>query len=190
MDDRLAMNKSTKTLILLLTISGSALADDAGIQRCRGIVNATVRLACYDSLVVPMAAASAATGKPVAAAEARPSPPTPAAATAPATSPAAPPPQTSAIAPIPAKSDTFGLEHRASVVAVEAIESYIPGRFEGWEPKSNITLANGQVWQVTDDTSRYLLLNDAKVRVRRGALGAFYLEFEKSNHSPRVRRVK
>ena len=38
--------------------------------------------------------------------------------------------------------------------------------------------------------SRYLTLNDPKVRIRRGALGAFYLEFEKVNHSPRVRRVQ
>ena len=29
-----------------------------------------------------------------------------------------------------------------------------------------------------------------KVRVRRGALGAFFLEFEGSNRSPKVRRVQ
>ena len=70
------------------------------------------------------------------------------------------------------------------------IESYIAGRFEGWEAKSNIKLANGQVWQIADDSRRYLTMNDPKVRIRRGALGAFYLEFEKSNISPRVRRVQ
>ena len=204
MDDQLAMNKSTKGLILLLTLSGSALADDAGLLRCRGIVSGSARLACYDALVVPAASANTATTKLVSPPDSRPLPPAtgtgpaPAVAVAPATSnvasnvPAnvAAAPSTPAAAPVPKTTDTFGFENRASPVTVDAIESYIPGRFEGWQPKSNIQLANGQVWQVMDDTSRYLLLTDAKVRIRRGALGAFYLEFEKSNHSPRVRRVK
>ena len=142
-----------KALILLLSISSSALADDAGILRCRGITGASARLACYDALVVPAAEAKAA-------------------------------------ASVQQETEQFGLENRASPGTADAIESYIPGRFEGWEAKSKLKLANGQVWQIADDSSRYLPLNDPKVRIRRGVLGAFYLEFEKSNHSPRVRRVQ
>lgn len=149
------MNKTMKALSLLLSISGSALASDAGILRCRGITEASARLACYDALVVP-AASSPSSSAPAASVQ----------------------------------QAQFGLENPASPGTVDAIESYIPGRFEGWEAKSNLKLANGQVWQIADDSSRYLPLNDPKVRIRRGVLGAFYLEFETSNYSPRVRRVQ
>ena len=172
------MNNTMKALILLLSISGSALANDAGILRCRGITEASVRLACYDALVVPAGDAKAATSKPAVQPESRPSP---AASSASSTAP---------VASVQQKTDQFGLENRASPGTVDAVESYIPGRFEGWEAKSSIKLANGQVWQIADDSSRYLTLNDPKVKIRRGALGAFYLEFEKVNHSPRVRRVQ
>lgn len=147
------MNKTMQAFILLLSISGSALADDAGILRCRGITAASARLACYDALVVPAADAKAAAGKPAA-------------------------------------QPGFGLESRAVPGTVDAIESHIPGRFEGWEANTRLKLANGQVWQIVDDSSRYLSLNNPKVRIRRGMLGAFYLEFEQSNYSPRVRRVQ
>ncbi len=159
------MNKTVQVLVLLLSISGSALANDAGILRCRGITGAAARLACYDALVVPSAEAKAAASKSAGQPESRPS-------------------------PASAQQDQFGLENRAGPGTVDAIESHLPGRFEGWDAKSKLKLANGQVWQIADDSSAYLQLNDPKVRIRRGVLGAFYLEFEKSNHSPRVKRVQ
>ena len=82
------------------------------------------------------------------------------------------------------------MENRTAPGTLDAIESTIPGRFEGWDAKANIKLANGQVWQIADDSSRYVTMNDPKVKIRRGALGSFYLEFEKINHSPKVRRVQ
>ena len=42
--------ESMKTLLLLLLASGSALADDASLLRCRTLGDATQRLACYDAL--------------------------------------------------------------------------------------------------------------------------------------------
>ena len=74
--------------------------------------------------------------------------------------------------------------------ALEAIESHIPGHFEGWEPRSRIRLANGQIWQISDDSRRYHDIQNPKVSVRRGALGAFYLEIEGTNSSPRVKRLQ
>lgn len=41
-----------KKLLLLLLVSSTALADDAGLLRCRGITDASARLACYDALPV------------------------------------------------------------------------------------------------------------------------------------------
>lgn len=169
------MNKTVQALILLLSIPGSALANDAGILRCRGITGASARLACYDALVVPAAESKAAASKPAGQSESGSSPA------------ASSPPSTASLASV--QQHQFGLENRAGP-GTDAIESHIPGRFEGWDAKSNLKLANGQVWQIADDSSRYLQLNDPKVRIRRGVLGAFYLEFEQSNYSPRVRRVQ
>lgn len=85
----------------------------------------------------------------------------------------------------------FGLEaQQAAQTQLDAIETSITGRFYGWGPGERIELANGQVWQVSDDSRGVLDVLNPKVRVRRGALGAFFLEFEGSNRSPKVRRVQ
>ena len=86
--------------------------------------------------------------------------------------------------------EQFGIEGRKSISELDAIESAIPGRFEGWEPRSRIKLANGQIWQIADDSSRYLYLDNPKVTIRRGSLGAFYLEVEGSTWTARVKRVQ
>ncbi|MDH5264386.1 MAG: hypothetical protein OEX21_06535, partial [Betaproteobacteria bacterium] len=87
--------------------------------------------------------------------------------------------------------EQFGLEQRKPEVVVDAIESTLPGSFDGWGPKANFRLANGQVWQVADDSSGSTrTIENPKVRIRRGALGAFYLEIEGTNRSPRVRRLQ
>ena len=88
------------------------------------------------------------------------------------------------------KPQEFGFEHRRETLKTEAIESTIPGRFEGWGPNESIRLANGQVWQVADDSKAMHWIENPKVRIRRGALGAFYLEIEGTNRSPRVRRLQ
>jgi hypothetical protein len=82
------------------------------------------------------------------------------------------------------------MENRAPVGELAAIESHIPGTFLGWSQYTTIRLANGQVWQVVDEETRRMRLQDPKVRVRRGMMGAFYLEFEAHNYSPRVRRLQ
>lgn len=97
-------------------------------------------------------------------------------------------PAVAAIAPqTPAQ---FGLESKTAKTELGAIESRIVGRFEGWSAGSRIKFENGQVWQVSDDSSRYLDLNNPKIVVRRGALGVFYLEIDGTNHSPKVRRLQ
>ena len=154
-------------LLALAIAAGPALAQTAQtLQACRSITDAAKRLACYDELPLPGPQAAAATSVPVAPAAAVP-------ATA---------------APDPAR---FGLENKASRAAtVDSVDSTIEGRFQGWGPKDRIKLANGQVWQIADDSSAVMNLTDPKVTVRRGLVGVFYLEFEKSNRSARVKRVE
>ena len=153
-----------RALALLLLAATPALADDAGLLKCRAIKESSARLACYDALQLPAATSKAAGAPPAATPQAQP-----AASTTP---------------------EQFGLERKLAFTQLEAIDSTIPGRFEGWRPNENIRLANGQVWQVVDDSKGFHSIDDPKVRVRRGALGAFYLEIEGTNRSPRVRRLQ
>lgn len=83
----------------------------------------------------------------------------------------------------------FGLPPPPTVAERDTVESSIPGHFDGWQPNTRIRLANGQVWQIADGSSRTLDLNEPKVTIRRGLLGAFYLEFEGDNRTARVRRL-
>lgn len=149
-------------------------ATDADLRRCRGIADDRARLACYDALV------PADTGgeRPPAAA-------LPATGTA---APAAPAAAAGVAAAAPAPESSFGLRQRTD--PIDAIESTIPGRFDGWAPNAKLTLANGQVWQISDGSRGVYRLDSPKVRVRKGALGSFFLEIEGQNQSPRVRRVQ
>ncbi len=91
----------------------------------------------------------------------------------------------------PAAQRDFGLPApQTPATADQAIESSIAGRFEGWEPDQQIALANGQVWRIVDGSSAFVILSNPKVRVERGALGAFYLVVDGLNKTPRVRRVR
>jgi hypothetical protein len=148
-------------LVFLLVFSPFALADDSGLLRCRAVQDPAARLACYDALAVPA--------------------PTPRAVSPQVTSPRAAP------APTP---EQFGLERPRFQDQIEAIASTIAGRFDGWGPNDRIRLANGQVWQVADGSSGAHWIENPKVRVRRGMLGAFFLEIEGTNRSPRVQRVQ
>jgi hypothetical protein len=84
----------------------------------------------------------------------------------------------------------FGLEQQARKTEAQEVESEIIGLFEGWGPKHVIRLANGQLWQIVDGSSAVLYLKNPKVKVRRGMLGTFVLEFEASNETARVRRLE
>ena len=167
-----------RTAGLGLVLSTATLAhavDDAAFARCRGITDASARLACYDGL--PMAPAASST--PVA--PIAPSRPAPSAAPS---APAAPAPQAQA-------AQNFGMEERLAAQELPpTMESTIPGRFEGWGPNSRIKLANGQVWQIVDGTSAVMYRDNPKILIRRGMMGGFFLEVENSNRSPRVRRIQ
>ena len=141
--------------------AGAALADDAAILKCRSLNDTAQRLACYDAIPVG----------------ARPASP-PASATAPAVAPE----RNFGLRPVVKKpKDTEPASIRSSVV----------GRFEGWAPGTIFTLANGQVWKVTDDTDAVLpIMQDPKVEITRGLMGAYFLQVDGHINSARVARVK
>jgi hypothetical protein len=92
---------------------------------------------------------------------------------------------------LPETPAQFGLSREVTpAVDLASIESTIPGHFDGWYPNRRIRLANGQVWQVADGSTRLYELDDPKVTIRRGVLGAYYLDLSIDNRSIRVRRVE
>jgi hypothetical protein len=159
-----------KALLVLLAVavSGSALAHDADLLRCRAIPDISSRVACYDAIPLAAAAPVAPLAKPAAA---------PAAAAAPAPAPAA----------------NFGLSATQMRKADEPnfIESTLLGRIDGWGPSTLFRLANGQIWRVSDDSAGSIdEIENPKVKITRNSLGTLFLEIEGASQAPRVRRLQ
>ena len=95
----------------------------------------------------------------------------------------------STIAATPAQ-DTRGFEGRSS--AAGAVVSTIQGPFKGWKGKGDrFTLANGQVWEVTDSGTRLSVsLENPTVSIERGMLDAWFLRVDGYNARARVKRIK
>jgi hypothetical protein len=155
--------------------AGAACADDAAILKCRALPDTARRLACYDA--IPVGAASAAAA-PASAPAAAPAPAAPAVAAAPSAAP----------------EQNFGLRpvvKKQKDVEPASIRSSVVGRFDGWVPGTIFTLANGQAWKVTDDADAVLpIMQDPKVEITRGLLGAYFLQVEGHTNSARVARVR
>ena len=86
--------------------------------------------------------------------------------------------------------DTRGFEGRNS--SAGAVVSTIPGPFKGWKGKGDrFTLANGQVWEVTDSGTRLSVsLENPSVTVEQGMLSAWFLRVDGYNARARVKRIK
>ena len=166
-------------------LATSAHADDGDLARCRAITDASARLACYDA--IPLAAGARAPSAPAAAPVA-----TAPAAAAVATRAPAPVEERNLPATAAAKpaADQFGLENKRPKDELQEIVTRIDGTFDGWVPNQRIRLANGQVWQIADDTSRWFTFVNPKVTIWRGTFGVFYMNIEGHNQSPRVKRVQ
>jgi hypothetical protein len=145
-----------KSLILLMCVSGAALADDTAVLTCRALPDAASRLACYDAMPVGQARSAAPSN-------------------------------------LRAAVSDFGREtiKKKPDALPTAIDSTIPGDFDGWGPNARIKLANGQVWRVVDDSSAVLPRRaNTKVRIGRNLFGTLFLTVEGTNQSAKVRRVE
>ena len=74
----------------------------------------------------------------------------------------------------------------------DRIVSNIVGSFSGWNGAGDlITLANGQVWRVTDSSTRLRVqLSAPRVTIERNALGGWQLRVDGYNTRARVIRVR
>ncbi|WP_374604875.1 hypothetical protein [Arenimonas sp.] len=68
----------------------------------------------------------------------------------------------------------------------------ISGEFRGWDGMGDrFTLDNGQVWEVTDSSTRLKVkLTNPEVTIEPGVLGAWYLKVQGYNTRARVKRIK
>lgn len=99
---------------------------------------------------------------------------------------AAPP---SAATPDPKKVAEFGRPPKPDASDLDEVASRIPGRFEGWGPRQRFTLANGQTWEISDDSSAFANVQNPAVKIRRGALGSYFMDIDGVRKAPRVKRV-
>ena len=77
-------------------------------------------------------------------------------------------------APLPKK----GLLKPTTQAETLAVESSIPGKFRGWEPRQVFTLANGQRWQVANTESYYTpVIENPKVQIVPAAIAGYWLRF-------------
>lgn len=73
----------------------------------------------------------------------------------------------------------------------EAIESTIVGEFRGFAKGRKYTLANGQVWEQIEPASLAgVRRTDAKVSIKPGMLGSWFMKIDGYNTAAKVRRVK
>lgn len=168
-----------KALLVLLAMSGSALADDRALLQCRTIADVAGRVACYDAIpVAPAAGKVGATTSPAAA---------------PAAMQAAPAARTAQAAPAANTEAGFGLDTIAKdrTADLKSIESTVVGKIEGWGPTTQFKLANGQVWRVVDGSSEWFIeRTNPKVVLTRNAIGTVFFEVDGAKQPPRVRRVQ
>jgi len=95
-------------------------------------------------------------------------------------------------APARAVERDFGIEKvKQRQEQPSAIESTIAGDFDGWRPNAQITLANGQVWRIIDNSEAVLpRTTNQKVRIERNLFGTLFLKVEGTSSSAKVRRVR
>lgn len=170
------MRPTVTLLASLLALPPAQAVDDAALRRCRVIADDKARLACFDALVpMPSRGVSAPAPEPVGM---------------PMPSPSAPPPAVKAEGPAPAAMPAPGFGLNRPAEQPEAVTTTFPGTFSGWAPRQRLKLANGQVWQVADDSDGVYDLRDPKVTIRRTLFGSYVMEIEGAKRTLRVRRVE
>jgi hypothetical protein len=183
-----SVNRPFRTVLWIALGAGasSAIANDNALQRCRAMTESAARLACYDALpiagaVAGVAANAAATAGANSVATTQLNAAAPGATTLSTT--------TLRAAPVAATEAGFGLEQKRDE-QLKVIVSRIVGPVEGWGPRTRFRLENGQVWQVSDDSTAVYNLKSPNVKIERAVLGGFEMEIEGAKRAPRVKRVE
>jgi len=176
-----------KVLFALMLVSTAASANNDALLKCRQLDDGPVRLACYNAIPAVAGAGTGVASLPAPAASAAPAARVGVAAAAPASAGV----YTMAT---PSRQDLeqmFGHEPPIlKSVRLEQIETSITGPFDGWVPGQRIRLANGQVWKVVDGSDDVMDARDPKVIIKRGLLGAIFLDIDGAHRLAKVQRVQ
>lgn len=180
--------------MLLMTTVRAGLPEE--LARCRAVAEATARLACYDALAEPRAAAAPSAPAPVSKGTLPLADETAAGLSPPRALPV-PQPQTAPTPPVaapPGQEQTFGAEALASAKSEEqltTLAAHAVGRFNGVHRGMIVKLDNGQLWKNVDDREYddYEAENPAVV-VERNFLGNYWLQFADARFRFRVRRIR
>lgn len=93
-----------------------------------------------------------------------------------------------AAAPAPSEPfDTYGLR---DIREEGSLSSAVVGTFTGWVKGTQITLANGQVWEVVDPDKFSVRVENAVANIRPGVFGAYFIRIEGYNSQTRVKRIR
>ena len=177
------MKKQLIPFVALLTIAGTAQADEVNLQAlqaCTFVENDFNRLLCYDNVMAgkslskpatkkqieqPVASSAAATAAPVAAAGAT----------------------NEQI--VRTKNEDFGLEHKeVAKVNDDQISASVKSVKKAPYGELIIELDNGQQWRQVGSDSLRLKKQDVVV-IERGVFNSFLLKIEGQNRSIRVKRT-
>lgn len=96
-----------------------------------------------------------------------------------------------AAAPVSPEQAFGGTPAAKAVPEPRSIEAHVVGRFKGWSRGTVLKLDNGQVWQVSDESSLYVdPMQSPIVHIRRGLFGSYMLKVEGYNTVAKVKRVQ
>lgn len=98
-------------------------------------------------------------------------------------------PQAKAVA-VEQATQNFGRVTPLAPPPLEQLVSHIPGTLEGWTRGGRLRLANGQVWQVNDDSANFSPLSNPKVSISPGMLGSFFMSIEGVDFKIKVKRLQ
>lgn len=147
---------------------------DNSLQTCAEIKADSERLACYDALAARVLPQDKATTSIASEAPGVP------------TTPAVPSPSTAAN---PASEQLPDSERRKPESSV--VHAHIVGSFSGWHEGTKFTLDNGQIWRVAEEgIATYRPRDNPAVKVQKGFLGSYLLEFDELNARVKVERVR
>ncbi|MEZ7279769.1 hypothetical protein [Pseudoalteromonas sp. 68 DY56-GL68] len=178
------MKKQLIPIVALLTITGTAHANEVNIQAlqaCTFVENDFNRLLCYDNIMAGKSltkpAAKKQLEKPVATSSS--------ATDTKAVVAAATPTQQ----PIQAKNDSFGLEHKeVTKVNDDEISAVVKSVEQAAYGELIIELDNGQQWRQVGSDRMRLKANDTVI-IERGVFNSFLLKIKGQNRSIRVKRT-
>lgn len=173
-------------IVSIAAMANVVLAEEQTWQQCAAIQHNEARLACYDAFARSQLSTHASTS-----ANETPAPVVATHAGATAIVSSAETPKATTERSVSSVNDSFGLEQKiAAEQRLEEIVTSFQGTFTGWQAKQKLEFANGQIWQINDNSNVSYRIENPQITFKRGAFGSFFMKVEGLNRTPKVKRIK